>query len=272
MVGLGLGLQMDALTLLRHRPWLILRIAIGTCVLVPLVALVLLQLPISVQMPPGARFGIALMALSPSAPLTLRKAHLQGGDPHLAALLQVSAALVAIVSIPLLTDVFRGVFQVEGWDIEAKQVAFQVAVVQVIPLGMGLVLRRLFPWLGSWAPGIQKVAFLANLLALGVILFKVFPQLLSFAGGNWLALLAMGVMTAAALAIGYALGGGGRQERITTALVTSMRNPGLALVFALTYGENVVGVKLAIVTYLLVTILGSIPVLRWWQAGAYSRR
>ena len=105
MVGLGLGLQLDALTVFRHRPWLILRVLLGTCVLVPLAALLLFQLPVTLQMSPGARFGIALMALCPSAPLTLRKAHLQGGDRHLAALLQVAAALMAILTIPLLTDV-----------------------------------------------------------------------------------------------------------------------------------------------------------------------
>jgi hypothetical protein len=49
------------------------------------------------------------------------------------------------------------------------------------------------------------------------------------------------------------------------ALVTSMRNPGLALLFAVTHGSGVTGLKLAIVTYLLVTILASIPFLRWAQ-------
>ena len=79
------------------------------------------------------------------------------------------------------------------------------------------------------------------------------------------AVAAMVMMTAAALGIGYGLGGGGGGEetRLTTALVTSMRNPGLALLFAVSHGPDVPGVKLAIVTYLLVTILASIPFLRW---------
>jgi hypothetical protein len=45
-----------------------------------------------------------------------------------------------------------------------------------------------------------------------------------------------------------------------------MRNPGLALLFATTHGKDVSGIKLAILTYLLVTILGSIPFLRWSKA------
>jgi hypothetical protein len=64
------------------------------------------------------------------------------------------------------------------------------------------------------------------------------------------------------------LGEGGRNERLTTALVTSMRNPGLALLFAVSHGQGILGLKLAIVTYLLVTILVSIPFLRWAQGPA----
>ena len=274
MVGLGLGLQLDALKDFRHRPWLILRVLLGTCILVPLAALLLLKLPLTLQMSPGARFGIALMALSPSAPLTLRKAHLQGGDRHLAALLQVAAASLAILSIPLLTDVFRAVYQVEGWDIEPRDVALQVALVQVLPLTIGLVLRRLFPRFGArWALPIQKGAFLVNLAVAALVLAMVSPKMLLFFQGNQLAIPTMVLMTAIALAIGYLLGGRNAGERTTTALVTSMRNPGLALLLAITHGPDIAGVKVAIISYLLVTILASIPFLRWSSAGGdHSRR
>lgn len=269
MVSLGLGLEVNALALLRHRPWLILRVLLGTCVLVPLVGLLLLKLPISLQMSAGARFGIALMALSPSAPLTLRKADLQGGDRHLAALLQVAAALMAILTIPLLADVFRAVYKVDGWDISAKTVALQVALVQVLPLTIGLLLRHWFPQLAAkWAAPIQKGAFLVILAVVGLILFNVLPKLLSFIGADLVALAAMIAMTIAALAIGYGMGGDHPQERLTTALVTSMRNPGLALLLAITHGHDVPGVKLAIVSYLVVTLLASIPFLRWSKSQA----
>ena len=271
MVSMGLGLRLEELTKYRHRPWLILRVMLGSCVLVPLVALAVLKLPISQQMSAGARFGIALMALSPSAPLTLRKAGKQGGDHQLAALLQVAAALLAVVSIPLLGDLFRTAHHVQGWDIQPAQVALQVGLVQVLPLTGGLLLAHWRPDLGArWALPIQKIAFLVTLLVLGLILIMVLPTLLSFFIGNLLAVGVMVLMTAAALGIGYALGGGNRSERLTTALVTSMRNPGLAMLFAVTYGQNIEWVKWAIVTYLLVTILASIPFLRWARKTAAS--
>ncbi len=264
MVALGLQLLPQRLAAHQRRPWLVLRVVLGSCVLVPLVALTLLKLPLTQQLSPGARLGIALMALSPSAPLTLRKAGAKGGDAHLAAVLQVAAALVAVVSIPLLSDVFRAVFQVRGWDLQPGPVAVQVGLVQVLPLSAGLLLGRWKPELGArWAGLVQKIAMAITLIVVGIILVMVLPQLSAFLKANPLAIPAMGAMTAAALAIGYGLGGADRNERLTTALVTSMRNPGLALLFAVSHGRTIPGLKLAIVTYLLVTILASIPFLHW---------
>lgn len=269
MIALGLQLQPRRLVAQQRRPWLVLRVVLGSCVLVPLVALLLLKLPLSQSLSPGARLGIALMAISPSAPLTLRKAGVQGGDANLAAVLQVGAALVAIVSIPLLSDLFQAVFQVQGWDLRPGPVALQVGLVQVLPLSAGLLLGRWKPELGArWAAPVQKGALLINLTVVGLILVVVLPQLSAFLWLNPLAIPAMVVMTAAALAIGYGLGEGSRNERLTTALVTSMRNPGLALLFAVSHGQGILGLKLAIVTYLLVTILVSIPFLRWAQGPA----
>ena len=269
MVSLGLGLRLHKLAEHHQRPWLILRVVLGSCVLVPLVGLVALKLPISQQLTPGARLGIALMALSPSAPLTLRKAGVQGGDAHLAAVLQVVAALLAVVSIPLLGDLFQAAFHVRGWDLDPGQVALQVGLVQVLPLSVGVLLGHWRPDLGArWAAPVQRVALLTTLLVVGLILFLLMPELLSFFVTNPWAIPSMALMTAAALGIGYGLGGPRREERLTAALVTSMRNPGLALLFAVTHGPGVPGVKVAILAYLLITILASIPFLRWAQTPA----
>jgi BASS family bile acid:Na+ symporter len=112
---------------------------------------------------------------------------------------------------------------------------------------------------------------MVTLAVVGVILLMVFPKLLSFFKANLGGLAAMVLMTAIALGIGSLLGQGGTpEERTTTALVTSMRNPGLALLIAITHGKEVPGVRLAIVTYLLVTILASIPFLRWSRVQGTS--
>lgn len=264
MFALGLGLKGEGPSLLRRRPALVLRVVIGSCVLVPLVALLLLHLPLSRALSPPARFAIALMAISPSAPLVLRKAGRQGGDRELASILQVVAALVAIVSIPLMADVFRASFGVSDWDIVPAQVAPQVAKAQLLPLLLGLALRRWRPALADRiVVPLQRLADLLLLLLTVLVLVFAGRQLLPFVAANALALPFMAAMVLASLVIGLLLAGRSPQERITTSLVTSMRNPGLALLFASLYGQDLPGVKLGILAYLLTTVILSIPFLRW---------
>jgi predicted Na+-dependent transporter len=264
MFALGVGLTGEAIVRLSRRPALVIRVLIGSCVLVPLVALLLMKLPLSLALTQPARIGIALMAASPSAPLTLRKAGKVGGDRELAAVLQACVAVAAIVSIPLIADLYQSSFGVSGWDITARTVALQVGKSQVLPLLAGLTLRRWRPGLAERLSGpLDKLANGLLLLLIVLVLAKSLPLLVAFVGANLLALGFMAVMVLAALAIGYGIAGPEPRERVTIALVTSMRNPGLALLFATSYGNGIPGLKLAVLAYLVVTVLLSIPFLRW---------
>ncbi|MEO1002486.1 MAG: bile acid:sodium symporter [Cyanobacteria bacterium J06638_7] len=269
MFALGLGLPGTRLDLLRHRPALLLRVLLGTCVLVPLMAMLLLRSPLSLELSQPARFGIALMAICPSAPLTLRKAGKTGGSAQLAAHLQVGAAVAAIASIPLMAELFTSVYRVEGWEILPGSVALQVGKAQILPLACGLLLRRWRPgWAERWVGLFDKLANLLLLLLILAVLAKAAPDLFSYMGTNLLAMGFMGVMVLAALLIGFVLAGPDPQERTTVSLVTSMRNPGLALLFAQIHAPTMVGLKLSILAYLLLTVLLSVPFLVWRTKAA----
>ena len=273
MFALGLGLQGTALQQWRQRPALFARILIGSCLLVPLGALVLIKFSLALPVAPPVRFAIVLMALSPSAPLTLHKAGRKGGDREMAALLQVLAAIAAIITIPLMADLFRQVFTVSGWDLAHAEVALQVLVVQVSPLLLGLGLRRWFPALAVRLVGhLEKVANGLLLLLMLVILGFTLPALGSFLADNLIALPLMVVMVAWCLALGWLLAGPDPAESTTTALVTSMRNPGLALLFASTNAPGIPAVKLAILSYVLVTVIVSIPFLMAQQRRQRNSR
>ena len=263
MFALGLNLRDNHFDLIRDRSALLLRVLLGTCVLVPLVAMIILWLPLSFELSQPARLSIALMAVCPSAPLTLRKAGKAGGNAQMAGYLQMAAAIAAIISIPLMAELFTTVFKGQGWEIRPMQVAMNVGQVQILPLLLGLFLRR---WLPAWAeraePFFNKLANLL-LLLLVVILVKAFPLLIPFASKNLLALALMAVMVIASLLIGYLLAGPDPKERTTVSLVTSMRNPGLALLFAQINAPQMLELKLSILTYLVLTIIFSIPFLNW---------
>ncbi len=264
MFALGVGLPLDGFSRWQQHPGLLLRGLLGTCMLVPLVAVALLLWPPTLALSQPARFAIALMAVCPSAPLLLRKAGKQGGDRSLAALLQVGAALVAILSIPLLANLITHIFGVSGWAIEARHVAGQVALIQLLPLLLGLLLRRFAPqWASRLEAPLDRIANVLLLLLVLVVLVKTAPLLATYVGANLVALPVMGTLVLISLALGYGLADRDPQQRVTLALVTSMRNPGLALLLAGTYAPEVPAVKLGILMYLLITVLLSIPFLRW---------
>ena len=260
MLALGLRLRPQALLQWRHRPALPLRVVLGSCLLVPLLALLLLLLTRGWPIPPAARYAIALMGLCPSAPLALRKAGATGGDRQLAALLQVSAALIAIVSVPLLAQLFQTTFAISGWTIRPVDVARQVGQVQVLPLLIGLLLRHWQPQLAERLERpLNAVANLLLVVLLLLVLVKAGPILLATLPRHPIGLLAMLVLIACSQAMGRWLGGWHGREGVSTALVTSMRNPGLALLFASRFGEHLTGLKLWILAYLLLTVLAGIP-------------
>jgi bile acid:Na+ symporter, BASS family len=263
MLALGLGLPADALAQWRRHWPLLLRAEVATCLLVPLIGFALLSTPPARTLSVEARHAIALMAACPSAPLILRKAGKSGGDHSLAGLLQVGAALAAIVTVPLLADLGEWVFGVDGWDVLPRQVALQVGKVQLLPLLLGVVLRRSFPAaVERLRAPIDRLANGLLILLVVAVLAKTAPLLLSFGAGNLAALALMALLVALSLALGYGAAGEGRERRITTALVTSMRNPGLALLLASTYAPQLPGVKLGVLLYVLITVLVSTLLLK----------
>ncbi|MFM7652611.1 MAG: transporter [Vulcanococcus sp.] len=227
------------------------------------------------------RVAMALMALCPSAPLAMRTVRRQGGDHVLAALVQKLAATIAMASIPLLAPFFPHAFDRGGWLTgqvsptlhTGFEVALQVAWVQVLPLLLGLTLRRRRPVLADrLEKPLNQIAALLLLLLTLLILVSASHYLLGFLTSNLAGLLMMAVQVIGCLLIGRALAGSRvAQYGSTTALVTAMRNAGLALLFAYQFGDDVYGLKLAILLYVLLTTMISTPVLRLSQRQQNDR-
>lgn len=129
-----------------------------------------------------------------------------------------AAALLAVLTVPLLAWLYSSAFGLERWAIRPGAVLRQVATL---------------------------------------------PGVLGFFARDGLALALMAVMALGSLAIGYLLAGRDPIARTTAPLVTSMRNPGLALVFASSNGAQLKGLKVAILAHVLITALVALPFVRW---------
>jgi len=264
MFTLGLGLLRQNFLRLRQNPSLVLRSLIAVVILVPLSAICVLKgLP---DLPVPTRHAIALMAICPSAPFILRKASKVDADADIAGPLQIFFALLSILTVPVTVVCFKALFAKTGWDVTPETVAPLVLQTQILPLGLGFLVRQLSP---GWADRLQGLLVkLSNILfpvIILLILVKAAQPLMQFLGSSFatLTLVAMLIMVAMALLIGHLSGGPGEKTRTTLALVTSMRNPGLAMLLATKFASDVAFIRAAIAAYLLLTVLGSIPYLSW---------
>ena len=268
MVTLGLGLRSDAVIAWLRTPALPLRLLLVSCVLVPLLGLLVLQSPWNDWLTRPGRYAIALMTLCPSAPLAMRKARKVGGDHQLAAVVQVGAALTAIVSVPLLGMAFGRSFGVAGWAMSPVEVAEQVARVQVLPLLLGLGIRHWRPQLASiLETPLNQLGNLLLLALFALLMAKTGPLLIALLPANLPAVAVSAFLALVALLLGRAMAGDEPEQRLSAGLVIAMRNPGLALLFANRYGSDIEGLKLLILLYVLVTLVVSAPWIHSERAG-----
>ena len=99
MFALGLAIDMRDLRWAWARPWLVARGLVSVLVVVPIVGVAVAR---ALGLSLAAQVGVALMAISPGAPVALRRSLDAGSRQSFAAVLQVLVALLAIVSMPRL--------------------------------------------------------------------------------------------------------------------------------------------------------------------------
>ena len=269
MVSLGLNLPNLEFGVLRHRPALVVRVLLATCVAMPIAALLLLRTPIGQSLPASIATAVMLMAICPSAPMIALKSRKLAENPELATRLQFWSACAAILSVPLWVTQLPLEAGETIWSVSARDVAFQVFSVQLIPLLVGVSLRRwCAAWAERWNPVIQKGASILLLVLLALILVVALPKVTPMLIANLRGALVMFILTWIGLGLGYVVAGDNHDERSTLPLVLSMRNPGLALLIIQAMAPNAIDLKAAVVGYVVVTAIGSAPFMKWRQVNA----
>lgn len=213
----------------------------------------------AVGLPRFAELGIVLMAVSPGAPVALRKSLRSGGHKAFAPGLQISVAILAVLSMPLW---IAGLAQYYGASaaIEPGPLAKQVCVAQLVPLGLGMLVRHFAGAGAAWLEAKLSPLGAALLALLGVLaVIEMFPFVL-LAGTK--VVVAIVLVTLGALAVGQLLGGPQPGTRTAVAITAAARNPGLALLVA-SLNNAPSPVYAVIVAYLLVSALAVIPYMVW---------
>jgi BASS family bile acid:Na+ symporter len=252
--GFGLQATRDDLLYLVRRPALLLRSLVAMFVIMPLFAVLLAW---AFNLHKAVEIALIALAISPVPPLLPRRQVKAGGQGSYGLGLMATAAVLSIGFIPLALNLLGRALD-QPFALSAAAVARIALTTMLLPLGIGTGLHAVAP---GFAERIARpVALVATaLLAVGAlaILAGALPVAVSLIGNG--TILAIVAFVAVGLAAGHYLGGPTDEDRIVLALSSACRHPALALAIAgATFPDEkrVVG---AIVLYLLLNLVVSIP-------------
>ena len=263
MFSLGLGIVPRDFRWIGERPALIGRGLFCVLIAVPAIALLVAR---GFALPMHAEIGLVLMAISPGAPVALRRSLDAGGHRAFAPALQLLVAMLAVISMPisvsLLDEVYAG-----NATIGIANVARQVMVAQLLPLVLGMSTRRLVPHIAErLEPSVARAARWTLVALPAVVVIAVWDAMIG-AGARVAA--AVAIVTVLALAVGHRLGGRDPGTRTAVAITSAARNPGLALLVATQNGAS--GPTIA--TVLAYVVVSAVPITLYglWRRRAASR-
>lgn len=252
----------DALWLFR-RPLELLRAITAIYIVVPAFAVALCLL---FDLSPPVRFALVALSVSPLPPILPNKQLKVGGDQGYAISLLIAASLIALVATPLLLSLAGRMLAVEA-AIPSVEVAKKLMLTVGAPLAAGMLLRAFAP---RAADAVANYAFKAGmlLLLLGVIVILVsqWRAIVSLIGNG--SVLAIAATVAVGLLAGHLLAGE-ETDRGALALAASTRHPGVAISIAAVNFEDMKQIAVAaVLLFLLVNILVSLPYVRWMKRHA----
>ena len=214
--------------------------------------------------PRTAEIGMMLMAIAPGAPVALRRSLDAGAHRAFAPALQILLAFLAIVSMPLwilgLNQFYAG-----SASIDPRDLARQVFVAQLLPLGLGMAAHKLLPARSMRIePALARLGSMLLTLLLVLALVDVYQTVID-AGLRVGA--AIVVSTLLALAVGHALGGPEPTTRTSIAISSAARNAGLALLVA-TLNKAAPAIIATVLAYLVLSAFTVIPYAIWRKRAA----
>jgi BASS family bile acid:Na+ symporter len=263
MVAIGLGVSVADLVAV-GRDWrLVTRALLANDVAVPAVTVGLLLL---FHTQPMVAAGFLILAVCPGAPYGPPLTTIAKGNVAVAVgLMGILAGSSAILAPLLLSYLLPLLAGDEPLSVDAARIVGTLLVTQLLPLGVGLAVRR---WRPRLADRLQKPANLVskilNLAAVACILATQFHLLLEIRPRGFAGMLALLI---ASLAAGWLLGGRETETRKAMTLTTALRNVGVGLVIATGSFGGTPAVT-AVLAYGLLGIVGSLLLAVAWGRWA----
>lgn len=265
VLSIGLKADFGAAFYLFRRPGALLRAFVSMGLVVPAFAV---ALAVTFHLSHAVEVAVIAIALSPVPPFLPLKAMKAGGEQAYTIGLLVAASLVSIVWVPLFLDLISPIYSTRlGMPpiAIAKLVAFSV----LLPIAVGILVRHFLPALANRAARpLMLTAALFMAVALIPVLVVEWRPVLSLIGNG--TVLALAALVAVGLAAGHFLAGAEPGERTVLALASGTRHPGVAIAIAHVNFPDDKLVLPAVLIYLIVCTLVSIPYVQWMRRGRPS--
>jgi len=256
MFDLGLAIVPSELRWAVAQPGLMLKALFSVLVAVPALAWFVAR---ALDLPRPAEIGIMLMAISPGAPVALRSSLGAGGHRSFAPALQIAVAALAVISMPLSIAAFNEYYGGKA-TVDPGHLARQVFTAQLLPLALGMLMRRVLPKQGAWLePKLRRAGGVLLIVLVVLALIDIWQVVV---GAGLRITLGIVVATILALTAGHLLGGPDSATRTATAISSAARNPGLALLVA-TLNHASPAVNATVLAYLVIAALTLIPYVMW---------
>jgi BASS family bile acid:Na+ symporter len=249
----------DILSLWQQRQ-LLIKALFSALVLFPVGAALIAGFLLDIPLRTG--IGLALLAAAPGAPLLTQRATIAGGNIPIALSFQVTLSALAIITTPITLLIITLIFSRVEENAAFLVIAKQVATVQFLPLGIGLLIRQLA---GDALEDVSHLfATIVNTLFLVLIIFLLGISITVVPEVDQQGLIAIILIVAFGLTCGHLLGGPDLETRSSIATGTIARNVGLALFLA---AANDVGKAIpTIIAYMIVGGLVALPYNVWIKA------
>ncbi len=247
----------DALFLLRH-PGLLLRSVLAIFIVMPVVAILIVEI---FALTRATEIALVVLALAPIPPLLPKKESKAGAEGTYALGLMVVMGLLAIIVVPLLSWLLGAYFD-RDFAMPPQSIAKIIVVMIVLPLLAGMAFRAIARAMATKLA--RPIALASMVLLLGAaapILYTAVPIVVNLLhNGTLLAIVAFIVI---GLVVGQLLADPVPQRQTVLALSTASRHPAIALAIAKTNFPDEPFLAATIVLYLLVVTVLAIPYINW---------
>ena len=256
--GLALGASItmrDLGSVLRRTP-LLARISVLDVVLIPALAWLVLRV---VDLNDDLAVGVLLVAIASAGPVGMKFSQMARGDLSLAIALVVLLEAANAFAIPI----WVALVMPTGAEVPLGPVITILVTLVLLPLSIGGVARASAPRVASRLVGpLTRLSTAGIVVVVAIVLARSLDLLLD-AFGSGVALVAL-ALSAAAAALGWALGGTRIASRRTASLVTTVRAGGPALAIASEAFPGRPGVAVAIVVYGVIALVAALVLAVLW--------